>query len=116
MQALFIVLNNESYLDQILSILAESGVKGATIIDSQGMASAMSQNERYMPFFGALKIALEDTKPYNKTIFSVIHDDQIMKLVTDKIMGIFESHKKRGTGFMFTVPVGQIYPLGQSHP
>ena len=115
MHALFIVLNVESYLDQVLSVLVESGCKGATILDSQGMASAMSQNERYTPFFGALKIAMEDTKPYNKTIFSVIHDDHIMVLVTQKVTDIFSSHKKRGAGFMFTVPVSQVYPLGGPH-
>jgi nitrogen regulatory protein PII len=113
MNALFIVLNIETYLDDILTILIESGVKGATILDSQGMASAMKENERYMPFFGALKIALDDTKPYNKTIFSVIHDDQVLESVTLKIKDIFKDRHKKGAGFMFTMPVSHIYLLGK---
>ena len=39
MHILFLVLNKTEYLDDILSAFVKIGIKGATIIDSQGMGS-----------------------------------------------------------------------------
>ena len=44
MLALFLVLNEVDYLDDILAKFVEVGVKGATILESQGMASAMLES------------------------------------------------------------------------
>ena len=41
MEALFIVLNDLSYLEAILQRFVELRVRGATIIDSMGMARAI---------------------------------------------------------------------------
>jgi hypothetical protein len=37
MNILFLVLNETEYLDEILDGFVDAGVKGATILDSQGM-------------------------------------------------------------------------------
>jgi len=44
MNVLFIVLNEPEYLDAILDSFVEIGVKGATILDSQGMGSAITNS------------------------------------------------------------------------
>ena len=46
MNALFIVLNEIEYLDDILDGFVDIGVKGATILDSQGMGSAITNSGR----------------------------------------------------------------------
>ncbi len=53
MNALFIVLNEIEYLDDILDGFVDIGVKGATILDSQGgMGSAITNSGRGSdPFF-----------------------------------------------------------------
>ena len=112
MKALFIVLNQESYLEDILLAFVELGVKGATILDSQGMAGAMLKIEKYIPFFGSLKNSIDKARPQNKTIFSVIENEGVLKRVTDRIQLMFADVKRPGYGFMFAIPVEGVYPLG----
>ena len=73
MNVLVIVLNKTEYLNEILDAFVEIGLTGATIIDSQGMGSAMTEVENTdEPFYGVLKTMFDDSRPYNKTIFTVI--------------------------------------------
>lgn len=41
MKVLFLILNKTEKLNEILEAYVEVGVRGATIIDSQGMGSAL---------------------------------------------------------------------------
>lgn len=112
MVALFLVLNKTEYLDELLNVFVENGVKGATILDSQGMGSALTMNgDDPVPAFGLLRSFLDHAKPYNKTIFTVLeseeHAQRIAKVVNEVVDGI----DKPGYGLMFTVPVGQVYGM-----
>jgi len=112
MNVLFIVLNKTDYLDDILSTLAECGVAGATILDSQGMARAIVHGGYdHIPLFGSLKSLLGDEHPYNKTIFTVIENDALLDVVAAKLRGVINERDKPNSGFMFTVPVGRIIPF-----
>jgi len=111
MNVLFLVLNETEYLDEILDGFVEAGVKGATILDSQGMGSALANGSRNEPFFGALRSFLDNAKPYNKTIFTVIEDEEILENATKVVKEILGDMEKPGVGLMFTVPVGKIYGM-----
>lgn len=114
MKALVIILNKKEYLEDILSIFVSHNVKGATILESQGMASAIVKNEiSSIPIFGSLKTLLQDSHPYNKTIFTVIKDEVVLQEVVAHIQALFEQEKRPGLGFMFTVPVGEMFRLDQ---
>jgi nitrogen regulatory protein PII len=109
MVALFIILNKKEYLEDILSIFIRHKIKGATIIESQGMASAIVNGDiQDIPLFGSLKTLLRGSHPYNKTIFSVLKSELVEKVV-EEIRDLMEAERKTGSGFMFTVPVGNIY-------
>lgn len=115
MYALFIILNKVDYLDDVLSALVKYKVKGATIVDSQGMASAIINNGiKGIPLFGSLKSLLGDPHPYNKTIFTVLKKE-IVEDVVAEVRTVLGDIKGPGVGFMFTVPVGDIYLLDDSH-
>lgn len=108
MVTLVIILNKTEYLDEILSTLVKYKVKGATIIDSQGMGSAIVNGDyRYIPIFGSLRTLINEKHPYNKTIFSVVKEEIIEELA-EAIRNVF-AEKKPGIGFMFTMPVNNIY-------
>jgi len=112
MNILFLVLNETEYLDDILSAFVEVGVKGATILDSQGMASAICCNEsRQIPLFGSLKSFLDSSRPYNKTVFTVIETEELLEKAINAINNVIGDICKPGIGVMFTVPVGNIYGL-----
>lgn len=112
MNILFIVLNKSEYLDDILDAFVEIGVRGATILDSQGMGSALADNSKGgEPFFGVLRNLLDNSRPYNKTIFTVIKDDEILEKAVKAVKKIVVDIYEPGVGMMFTLPVGNVYGM-----
>lgn len=112
MNVLFIVLNKSEYLDEILDAFVEVGVRGATILDSQGMGSALADNGKgNEPFFGVLRNFLDNSRPYNKTIFTVIKDDEILEKAVKAVKEIVVDIYEPGVGMMFTLPVGNVYGM-----
>ena len=112
MNVLFIVLNKVEYLDDVLDAFVDIGVRGATIFDSQGMGSALTANEKgNEPFFGVLRNLLDESRPYNKTIFTVIKDDEILDKAVKAVKEIVGDIYKPGVGMMFTLPIGNIYGM-----
>ncbi|NLL46576.1 MAG: hypothetical protein GX250_07195 [Clostridiales bacterium] len=110
MKALIIVLNKTEYLEDLLTLLIEHNVKGATILDSQGMASSIVNNDiTDIPLFGSLKALLRDRHPYNKTIFTVIENQEKLYKVVQAIQNLLKDEKKPDRGFIFSVPVGEIF-------
>lgn len=110
MNVLVIVLNKVNYLDDILEEFIEIGIKGATILDSQGMGAAITSAGRGKDFFlGGIRSLLENARPYNKTIFAVIEGEDLLEKAVGTVKNILGDMSKPGIGFMFTVPAGQIY-------
>ena len=112
MYVLFIILNRVNYLDDVLAALVKQGVRGATILDSKGMAGAIVHGQMdSIPLFGSFKSIIDGAKPYNNTIFTVV-DETILDKVVTGVQGVLADVTHPGAGFMFTVPAGAIYDLG----
>lgn len=113
MQILFIVLNDLSFLDAILEKFVELKVRGATIIDSQGMARAIMKNEDVfqMLLSGPFAHSISNESSSSKTIFTVIPEEEKVKEVVQAVQAITQMSEKPVIGFMFTLPVTGIYPL-----
>ncbi|MDA3957085.1 hypothetical protein [Oceanispirochaeta sp.] len=102
MKLLVFVLNDEEYLEQVLSAYIEAGVAGATILDSEGMGRFLAYE---VPLFAGFKDFMKGNRPYNKTILSVIREQDTiedLKKLVDEIVGGLD---KPGTGIMFTLPI-----------
>lgn len=111
-QALFIVLNEVDYLNDILSGFVEIGVSGATVLDSQGMASVIvNGSNKGVPLFGYLKTLLEDSLPYNKTIFTVLQSEELVEKAVAVVQDVVGDISNSNVGFMFTIPIGKTYPM-----
>lgn len=112
MNVLFIVLNKPDYLEELLSKLMEKGIKGATILDSQGMGFAMNHgghgNE---PFFGQIRTMIDNSRPYNKTVFTVIEDEETLAKAVSVAKEVFGDVYEPGIGMMFTMPVNNVYGM-----
>lgn len=112
MQVLFIVLNDLSYQQKVLEIFIEYKVRGATILDSEGMAKAVLEYEGLGMLLGGPFAKSIPTNPAkSKTIFTVIPDDSVMPALVEKMKETLEGSEKRTVGFMFSLPVSGIYPL-----
>lgn len=111
MNILFLVLNKTEYIDEILDTFIDIGIRGATILDSQGMGSALSDGGKDIPFFGGLRTLLDNARPYNKTIFTVIEDEEMLNNAVKEVKKILGNMNEPGVGLMFTLPVGNIYGM-----
>src|SRR5690554_858518 len=115
MYVLFIVLNKIDYLDDVLAKLVKVGVRGATILDSKGMAGAIVHGEmENIPLFGAFKMFLDGAHPYNNTIFTVLNQD-LLEEATCSVQEVLKDIPHPGAGFMFTVKADNIYDLGSKN-
>lgn len=112
MQILFIVLNDLSFQKKILEIFIDHNVRGATILDSEGMAKAILQYEGMgMMFDGLFSKSIPSSAKASKTIFTVVKDDEALPRLINTLQTTLESSKEKTIGFMFTLPVSGVYPL-----
>ncbi|MDD2648814.1 MAG: hypothetical protein PHI27_09505 [Eubacteriales bacterium] len=102
MQVYVLVLNKTECLEKLLEKLTESGVHGATVIDSTGGARLI-QSLDDAPMFAMIRHMLNPERQMNKTIFIVLEDEQVAvvrKIVNDVVGGL----NQPDTGIAFTVP------------
>ena len=105
MQLLVIVLNKTEFLDSLLAILAELGITGATIINSEGMAHALYME---IPIFAGLRNIMGEIREQNKTIFALIDNNKIIKDLNKILKQEGIDFTESGTGIMFTLPVDDV--------
>jgi nitrogen regulatory protein PII len=96
------VLNNEDLLEQVLEAYAEAGIQGATILDSEGMGRFLSYE---VPLFAEFRRFMKGNKPYNKTIISVVRDEELIPRLEKLLDNVCGGLRNPGTGIFFTVPV-----------
>lgn len=102
MKLVVIVLSEDSRVQALLQSFVENGIKGATIISSQGLARALEDADDYS-FIGSIKAFL-DPQQYGSTVFSVIQDNQV-ELISTIIKKTVGDLNQPDTGIMFTIPV-----------
>lgn len=115
MFALFLILNDESKLDTILEGFFELGL-GATVADSKGMGKTLINHDIEIPVFSSLRKLMEGDRPYNKTIISVIRDQEKLEKAKNIVNKELNHLNKPGVGFMFVVPVVECYGFGVDSP
>ncbi|WP_206457955.1 hypothetical protein [Anaerovorax sp. IOR16] len=102
-QLLFLVLNKIGVLNKLLMDLNTNGIKGATVMNSVGMAGALASAEEGMSF-APFKMMFSGIAEDNKTILMVIDEDQIpivQKVITELVGDLSNPN----TAFMFAVPI-----------
>jgi nitrogen regulatory protein PII len=107
MKLAILVLNKEEMLEPLLEAFIEIGITGATIIDSIGMGHILSSE---IPIFAGLRFMFSGSRPYNKTILSVITQEKMNPLKEEikKILGPLE---ESGNGILFFIDVNEAIGL-----
>ncbi len=107
MKAFFLILNKTEKLNDVLEAYVKVGIKGATVVDSQGMGSALSESN--LPMFGGfLRTVLDNNRPFNKVIFSVVKDEEVLNDAIAAVEDILGDMSKPGVGLMFVMPVDRV--------
>ena len=107
MQLLLFILNKEEHLEEILEMFLELDITGATIIESIGMGRILAHD---IPIFAGFRNLMQDTRPGNKTIFTVIHDEKV-ELVIKGIEQICGCLDDPGSGILITLPVSSVFGI-----
>lgn len=102
---LFVILNRPERLQDLMLVFVELGLKGATVLESQGMGKILSQD---VPIFAELKGLLTGARPQNKTIMILLGDEMI-PLVVEAFEEAVGPLNVPGNGVIFALPVEQIY-------
>lgn len=111
MLVVVIVLNDLSYMDDILEVFVRLGVRGATIVDSYGMAKGLRESETLNYLMkGPIDRAVPEKALESKTIFSVIEKVQA-EFVIKTIDNLLKDSKSESAGFIFSLPVYSINPI-----
>ncbi len=109
MKLLVFILNKTEKLDRLLKTLAHEHITGATVINSSGMASQLSQtsDESLNSIFGSLRMLLKDNQKENKTIMMVVKEEKIPEIerIINEVVG---NINEPNTGILFTVPIDFI--------
>ncbi len=101
MQLAIFVLSKTELLDDFLLGLSEAGIRGATVLDSKGMAHALPQESS---FAASLRLLLTPGHENGKTIFMVVQDEKISVIsqVANQVCGNLNGPE---SGVLFAVPV-----------
>lgn len=112
MQLLVLILKKMEQMSQLIKSLAESGVKGGTIIEGTGMAEAL-MNMEDLPIFGVLRRILSEEERETSQVMLLVLKEEQLKPTTDVIKKVTGDLNLPNTGIMFAVPISYVEGLGQ---
>ena len=112
MQLLVAVINDPQKLDEILAGLLVLGVRGATVIHSEGMGMRLAGD---IPLFARLQTPIARVRPENRTVFSVVHEDRVEPIMA-LLQRVLGNLGDPGTGIAFTVPLDRVVGLAPPLP
>ena len=101
---LILILNKPECLQALFSVLVELGISGATVLDSEGMGKILAQD---IPIFAGVKNLFSATRPKNKTILIVLHEEMI-PLVAQAFEETVGPLSEPGNGIVLSMPVDLI--------
>ncbi len=107
---LVLVLHKVEVLDQLLRNFNDSGIAGATVLNSVGMAHELHSYEDSHAI-SSLRALFSVGKSENRTIFTVLDNNMIetaRKVINDTVGGL----ENPNTGILFTIPLSFVEGLG----
>ena len=90
MELLVLILNKTEYLKDILSAFMEKDIRGATILDSQGMAHNLCEYNE-LRFMGSLRLLLDPEHKESKTVLVVVEKEKIPVIWIPALFSPFRS-------------------------
>ena len=105
MKLAILVVNKVELLEDLLEGFIETGITGATLIDSIGMGHILSSD---VPIFAGLRFMFAGSRPYNKTVLSIIKDEKVqaLKELIEDVLGPLD---EKGNGILFFIePIVKI--------
>ena len=102
MQLLVLILNKTECLDHLFEELVRIGVKGATVVESTGMARVLADQSQNL--FGSIRMLIDPDLESNRTIFMAVNEeivDQVRATINEAVGGLDQPD----TGVLFGMPI-----------
>lgn len=112
MQLLIYITKRIEKLPAVLSGFMEEGIRGATVVDSQGaLQTIFADSVDAPPIFGSLRKFLNPQGEEEKMVFVVLQEEQVemAKSVIRRTVDL----SRPDTGIFFTVPVTDVEGLAR---
>ncbi|MDX9754995.1 MAG: hypothetical protein RBU29_13610 [bacterium] len=107
MQVLFIILNREDYVDDVLAELLELEITGATVLEGVAMERVLAKD---VPIFAGLLQTTRGSRSYNKNIIALIPDRSVVDQLVQILREMDIDFSDPAVGAMFTVPIDFVLP------
>lgn len=111
-QILFLVLHKTEVLEPLMVALNKAGIKGATIINSSGMAHSLASSEDSY-IISSLRAFLTPDREENKTVIMVLSEEQVAK-AKQVIYEVVGDLSQPYTGIVFVIPALSVEGLSES--
>ncbi len=108
MHLLICIVNNTASVNDIVGGFVRIGVTGATVIDSHGTAEIAAAQ---VPVFAGFRQLVQSNRRPNRTVFSVIKDDETLDRAMAVVEEVVGSLEDSATGIMFALPVSRVRGL-----
>lgn len=108
---LVLILSKIDAMPTILSKFMDSGIRGTTIVDCEGMLHAIdNSNINPPPIFGSLRQYLNPERPKGKILFTVLPEETVSpaKEIIDQAVGGLSNPN---TGICFTISLDEIFGI-----
>ncbi len=109
MYLLIAVLNNEELLDELITGWLDIGVTGATVLESTDFLQLISSN---IPIFAGFRTLTSGGMSHNKTIFTAIEDEEVLKQSVSYLETVCSETGKSHQGVYFVAPLIDFGKLG----
>ena len=95
-------------MDDLLAVMMELEITGATILDGVGMERMLAND---VPIFAGLIQSLAGSRPYNKNIIALVKNRETLTKLIGVLKEIGIDFQEPGVGAIFAMPVN--FCLGQ---
>lgn len=107
MKLIIFILNNPDLLETFLEALYENGIRGGTILDSQGMAKKVSDYDN-ADLLSVLKQLFVIPRDSNRTLLFCLKEEQlsVFKKVANEVTGGLQNPN---TGVLMVLPLEEVF-------
>ena len=104
------VLNDPDKCISILDAWEGAGIRGITFLESSGIGRARQAGLRDdLPLIPTMNNMFMSAETRHRTLFAVVKDQNQVDAVVEATESIVGELELEGTGFLFVVPVSQVY-------
>ena len=106
MKLLIMMLNYEEKIHDLLQVMLEFELTDTFVLDGIGIENKLAKE---VPLFSSLLQARAGIPPYNRIVFSIISNEDILPELIEVLKDVDIDYSKQNTGFYFTIKIGNLF-------